>query len=421
MSTSASPDVSKSPSESDTVVPVGALCGSDCEQLDGQKNPAIGLLIGGAITLLILACVVLYVYLSVKRKTKTPQSIENGENKEILQNWANSMKRKVKGITNPAYVDHEMSRPVTSRESSVPDSLDIATAITLYCEDKSDVCVWGLATPDIAASTVTQSSALPVCIHNGILPTPAPPIVDGHVTVDRAVRPSSIDVRATVPDQSDSVLVDDVMPPVGGVLCMDFNDTEPAVDEDTVEGDNRDTIDICVYENDHATGESTEELAVERVGASENDSAATEERSSEYQVGLCNDDSDTSGIHSADRSDTDDAAKTPPNACAAAASDAQVHATPVTPCAGTAGNDADDELSDIDDVDLTGVVVNSSFDSTDNILDVNDVIVDREARQITIGSLSLNFNVDGPSVQCSPEDNINTGPATTQGDAATQS
>ena len=317
----------------------------------------------------------------------------------MLQNWANSMKRRVKGITNPGYVDHETSRPVMSRDDSVSNSLDLDTALTLYCED-NDACVWGLATCDVAASTVTPTSELPVCIHSGILPTPAPPIVDGHVT---AVRPSSLDVRATVPD---SALVDDVMPPVSGVLCLDFNDAEPTVDGDTVDGDNRDVVDICVYENDDVTGESAE-----GVGASGNDSAAT----SEHQVALCNDDSDTSGIHSADRSDTDDATKTPPSACAAA-SEAQPLATPVTPCVGTAGNDADDELSDADDVDLTGVVVNSSFDSTDNTLDVNDVIVDREARQITIGSLSLNFNIGGPSMQCSPED---TGRSTRQGDAAT--
>ena len=318
------------------------------------------------------------------------------------------MKRRVKGVTNPGYVDHETSRPVTSRDDSVSNSLDIDTALTLYCED-NDACVWGLATCDVAAaSTVTPTSELPVCIHSGILPTPAPPIVDGHVT---AVRPSSLDVRATVPDAPDSALVDDVMPPVSGVLCLDFN--EPTVDGDTVDGDNRDVVDICVYENDDVTGESAEEQVGERVGASGNDSAAT----SEHQVALCNDDSDTSGIHSADRSDTDDATKTPPSACAAAP-EAQALATPVTPCAGTAGNDADDELSDADDVDLTGVVVNSSFDSTDNTLDVNDVIVDREARQITIGSLSLNFNIGGPSMQCSPEDTT-TGLSRRQGDAAT--
>ena len=339
--------------------------------------------------------------------SKSQPISETGENKEVLQNWANSMKRRVKGITNPAYVDHETSRPVMSRDDSVSNSLDIDTAITLYCED-NDACVWGLATSDIAASTVTPTSELPVCIHSGILPTPAPPIVDGHVTVDKAVRPSSLDVRATVPDAPDSALVDDVMPPVSGVLCMEFN--EPTVDGDTVDGDNRDVVDICVYENDDVTGESAEEHVGERVGTSGNDSAAT----SEHQVVLCNDDSDTSGIHSADRSDTDDATKTPPSACAAA-SEAQVLATP---CVGTAGNDADDELSDADDVDLTGVVVNSSFDSTDNTLDVNDVIVDREARQITIGSLSLNFNIGGPSMQCPPEETT-TGLSSRQGDAAT--
>ena len=345
--------------------------------------------------------------------SKTPSMSENGEREEVLQNWANSIKRKVKGIANLAYVDQEASHPVTSRESSVQNSLDLETAITLYSEDKSDVCVWGLATSDLVASTVNPSTATPMCIHNGILPTPAPPIVDGHASVDRAVRPSSLDVRPTVPEQSENVLAEDATPPVRGVLYLNF--AEPAVGGDIVQRSNAEVV--C--ENDYAT-ELTEVQSGEIVAASENDTAATEDNSSIHQAVLCNDDSDTSGIHSADRSDTDDATKTLPNACAGvAATDASAVAIPVTSCAGTAGNEADDELSEIDDVDLTGVVVNSSFDSTDNTLDVNDVIVDREARQITIGSVSLNFNVGGAGVEGSPDGTSRQVPGTGQGDAAT--
>ena len=304
-------------------------------------------------------------------------AIKDVKKEEIVPNSENTTKRTInEGITNAAYVDQELSRPSTSRHESTLNSIDIETAITLYSEDDVDYCVWGQPTSDIVASTVNPSSTPPMCIHSGILPTPAPPVIDSGSDV--AARPSSLDVSSIVPDQSESVLVDDALPQVNGVLRVSYNK-----DEDTavVEIDNT-VVDNRREDEDHDdVRKSTEEQDTAEI---ENDQAATEDNDSNDHLAQCNDDSDTSGIRSADN----DSAKTPSSICVVTTDAVE---TPASPTA----NDADDEYSDIDDVDLAGVVVNSSFDSTDNTLVVNDVVVDRAARRITIGSLSLEFNVGG--------------------------
>ena len=295
---------------------------------------------------------------------------------EVVRNGDNRTKSNVnEGITNDAYVDNELSRTSTSRHESTLNSIDIETAITLYSEDDVDLCVWGLPTPDIVASTVNPSSTPPTCIHCGILPTPAPPVIEGSTNV--ATRPSSLDVSSIVPDQPERALVDDGLPQVEGVLRVSYNkDEDTAVVEiDNTGVDNR---------SEDGVRKSTEEQSITQT---ENDQATAEDNDSNDSHTQSNDNSDSSGIQSAD-----DSAKTPSSPCVATTRESTVD-TPASPT----GNDADDELSDIDDIDLAGVVVNSSFDSTDNTLGVKDVVVDREARRITIGSVSLDFNIGGRS------------------------
>ena len=302
---------------------------------------------------------------------------EDVKKEVVVEHGENTTKRTInEGITNAAYVDQELSRPSTSRHESTLNSIDIETAITLYSEDDVDYCVWGQPTSDIVASTVNPSSTPPTCIHSGILPTPAPPVIDSGSNV--AARPSSLDVSSIVPDLQQSVLVDDALPQVNGVLRVSYNkDEDTAVVEiDSVVDNTRDD------EDNNDVRKPTEEQDTAEI---ENDQAATEDNDSTDNPAQCNDDSDTSGIQSAD-----DSAKTTPSVCVVTTDDSAVE-TPASPTA----NDADDEYSDIDDVDLAGVVVNSSFDSTDNTLGMNDVVVDRAARRITIGSLSLEFNVGG--------------------------
>ena len=315
---------------------------------------------------------------------KSIAAIKDVKKEEVVPNSDNTTKRTInEGITNAAYVDQELSRPSTSRHESTLNSIDIETAITLYSEDDVDFCVWGQPTSGIVASTVNPSPTPPQCIHSGILPTPAPPVIDSGSNV--AARPSSLDVSSIVglPDQPESVLVDDALPQVNGVLRVSYNKDEDTtvVEIDNTGVDNRGAIEDHDDVKNSTEDQSTAEIVNDQAGT-------TEDNDSNDHLAQCNDDSDTSGIQSADN----DSAKTPSSICVATRDDSAVE-TPASPTA--AGNDADDELSDVDDVDLAGVVVNSSFDSTDNTLGMNDVVVDRAARRITIGSLSLEFNVGG--------------------------